>query len=72
MRKIPKIKTLISAFLMLTISTATFGSAYAASKTYNFSTVESTVVFEAEDMILGKDASVISVSTASGGKVLRF
>lgn len=71
MRKIPKIKTLISAFLMLTISTATFGSAYAASKTYNFSTVESTVVFEAEDMILGKDASVISVSTASGGKSVK-
>ena len=47
--KFPKIKTLISAFLMLTISTASLGSAYAASKTYNFSTTDSTVVIEAEN-----------------------
>ena len=71
MFKIPWIKTLTSAFLMLTISTATCGSAYAASKTYNFSTSDSTVIFEAEDMVLGKDASIISESTASGGKSVK-
>lgn len=71
MFKLPTIKTLISAFMMLTISTASFGSAYAASKTYNFSTSDSTVIFEAEDMVLGKDASIISGSTASGGKSVK-
>lgn len=72
MEKFLRVKAIISIVLVCLISTAIFGSAYADTKTYGFKTTDGTAIIEAENMLMSKDATIISSSVSSGGKAVKI